>query len=415
MESSTSIRNSFAYRYEALFNSASIGIVIVDGRGTMQSVNPLALKLFGYSEAELPGKPITLLIPGLDDGQHGIFRNVYSSKPRIRQGRQGLNLRARKKNGTEFPVEISFGYFNGNGDKQVFAFIHDISIRRKAQAEIINLHDEQEVIVEQRTLKLTEALHQLQQSKEELSKSLEKEKDLSELKSRFLSMASHEFRTPLSTVLSSSYLISKYTSTEDQHKRQIHLDRIISSVHMLTDILNDFLCVGKIEEGKIPVRFSEFDIHELMKSVAEEMKTTLKKEQQIHCNHRGCKMVFMDASVLKHIIMNLVSNASKFSHEGGLIEIRSSCNKNSITLSVKDYGIGISREDQQHLMERFFRGANAANIQGTGLGLHIVSRYAELLNGKVKCVSELEKGTEFILTFKPKIAQYEKDPADRGQ
>ncbi len=415
MESATQIRDSYVYRYEVLFNSASIGIVIVDGGGTIRSVNPFAIKIFGYSEAELSGKPMALLIPGLYDGKHGIFGYPDRNKPRVRELQQRLNLRARKKNGTEFPVEVSFGYFNSNRDKQIFVFIKDISIRQKAQADIINLHDEQELIIEQRTLKLTEALHQLQKSKEELSKSLEKEKDLSELKSRFLSMASHEFRTPLSTVLSSSYLISKYPNTEDQSKRQIHLDRIISSVHMLTDILNDFLCVGKIEEGKIPVRFSEFDLHELMKSVVEEMKTTLKKGQQIQSYHRGCKKVFMDPSVLKHIIMNLVSNASKFSHEGGLIEIRSSCNKSSIALSVKDYGIGISRDDQQHLMERFFRGANAANIQGTGLGLHIVSRYAELLNGKVKCESELEKGTEFILTFKPKIAQNEKDPADRRQ
>jgi signal transduction histidine kinase len=112
----------------------------------------------------------------------------------------------------------------------------------------------------------------------------------------------------------------------------------------------------------------------------------------------------MDASLLKHIIMNLVSNASKFSDEGSAIEINTLQHKDVLTLSVKDYGMGISKEDQKHLMERFFRGANAGNIQGTGLGLHIVSKYAELMNGKVECKSELGKGTAFVITFNTKLS-----------
>jgi PAS domain S-box-containing protein len=389
-----------SYRYEALFNNASIGIVIVDGTGAIQSINPFALHLFGFSEDELLHQPIEMLLPGRYHHEHIKQRKKYAAHPRGRPMGQGLTLLAMKKDHTEFPVEVSLGYYKKGLDKHVIAFINDVSERRNAQSTIVHLNDELEAIVELRTLELTDALRQLQQSKEELSKSLEKEKDLSELKSRFLSMASHEFRTPVSTVLSSAYLIGKYNSAEDEPKRRKHLERIVSSVNMLTDILNDFLSVGKIEEGKIPVRFSEFNIHELISSIAEEMKSNLQKGQQIVCYHKGEPMVFMDASILKHILMNLISNASKFSHEGGLIEIRSSQSKENITCSVKDYGIGISKEDQQHLMERFFRGANAGNIQGTGLGLHIVSKYAELMNGKVKCKSVAGKGSEFIVTFR---------------
>ena len=149
----------------------------------------------------------------------------------------------------------------------MIAFITNISVRKKGEKKLKKLNDELEVTVERRTKEITNAMHQLEISKEVLSKTLEKEKELGELKSRFVSMASHEFRTPLSTVLSSAYLIEKYTTTEDQPKREKHLQRIISSVRMLTDILNDFLSVGKIEEGKIQVRLTEFNIRELVNKI----------------------------------------------------------------------------------------------------------------------------------------------------
>lgn len=168
---------------------------------------------------------------------------------------------------------------------------------------------------------------------------------------------------------------------------------------MLTDILNDFLNVGKIEEGKIEVRYSEFNIMQAIQGFIEEIKNTLKKGQEIFYRHEGEQLVKLDASMMRHIMLNLISNASKFSGESKPIEITSENRQNQIILSVKDYGIGISKEDQRHLMERFFRGANAGNIQGTGLGLHIVSKYAELMNGTLECKSELEKGTEFVISF----------------
>jgi PAS domain S-box-containing protein len=242
-------------------------------------------------------------------------------------------------------------------------------------------------------------ISQRKRIEQELQQALEKEKELSELKSRFVSMASHEFRTPLSTVLSSTYLIEKYTTADEQPKREKHLQRIVSSANMLTDILNDFLSVGKIEEGKIQVRPAQFNIQEMIIAITGELKSTLKKQQNILYHHEGNPNVLLDASLLKHIIMNLVSNASKFSPDTSSIDIKTISHNHHIILSVKDHGIGISKEDQKHLMERFFRGANAGNIQGTGLGLHIVSKYAELMNGKVECKSELEKGTEFIITF----------------
>ncbi len=238
----------------------------------------------------------------------------------------------------------------------------------------------------------------LKEAEEKLIKALEKERELGELKSRFVSTASHEFRTPLSTVLSSAYLLSKYVTTEEQPKRERHLERIISSVNALTDILNDFLSLGKIEEGKISVRPSEINTTEFIYTIINEMKPVLKQDQEIVYSHSGDETVLLDKGLLKHIVLNLLSNAIKFSHENSVIEILTKRN-GSFILSVKDHGIGISAEDQKHLFERFFRGANATNIQGTGLGLHIVDRYVELLNGKVHFESELDRGTTVIVTF----------------
>ena len=395
-------QNNFnqSYRYEALFNHASMGIVVVNSHGIILSVNPFALNLFCYTIDEIIDKPIEILIPNRFHNKHVDHREHYTHNPKSRPMGVGMTLFAAKKSGEEFPIEVSLGNYEKDGDKNVIAFISDVSVRKNAEAEIRKLNDELEATVQQRTKELTDAMHQLENSKEELSRSLAKEKELSELKSRFVSMASHEFRTPLSTVLSSSYLIQKYTAGEQQPKREKHLQRIVSSVNMLTDILNDFLSVGKMEEGKISVRFTTFNIQEHIVSVMEEIKNNLKQNQQIKYTHTGIALVELDSALIKHIIMNLISNASKFSPEEGVIKIDTTQSNGYLILSVKDEGIGISQGDQRHLMERFFRGANALNIQGTGLGLHIVAKYAELMNGTVECISELERGTEFKILFK---------------
>ncbi len=244
---------------------------------------------------------------------------------------------------------------------------------------------------------------------DELLENLKKEKEVNGLKSRFVSMASHEFRTPLSTILSSSYLIEKYTTTEDQIKRLLHLKHIVSSVNILTGILNDLLNVGKIEEGKIQLRNTEFDIEEMIIQLINQMSNGLKKRQKIFYNHVGTSKILLDENLLKHILMNLISNASKFSNEGSFIEINTITKSNKIILSVKDYGIGISKSDQKHLTETFFRGGNVDHIQGTGLGLHIVTEYTHLMGGKITWKSTINKGTEFILTFTNKNNIHEKN------
>jgi len=286
-------------------------------------------------------------------------------------------------------------------------FVSDLELRDCCFAGNSYTLDAFPLLEEDRSVKragiIIRNITRLKEAEEGFRIALEKEKELGELKSRFVSMASHEFRTPLSTILTSAYLLSKYTTTEEQLKRDKHLERIISSVNTLTDILNDFLSLGKMEEGKISVRPVSFGIRELIAGIVNEMAPIEKNGQTILYEHNGDEMVNLDKGLLKQIVLNLLSNAIKFSSDGTKIEVKTAQEGDKLILKVKDHGIGISKEDQKHLFERFFRGANAMNIQGTGLGLHIVARYAELMNGTVTYKSELEKGSEFIVVIKQPV------------
>lgn len=399
-------------RFTALLEHASMGILETNQRGEIIDINLSALKLLGYQKTEVLNKKIEMLIPARFHSKHEEHRNQYLHHPNNRPMGLGMDLFAVKKSGEEFPVEVSLTNYMLNNESYVVAFISDITIRKKSEVEIKKLNDELEEIVELRTRELKYTIRQLEISWKELYRSLEKEKELSELKSRFVSMASHEFRTPLSTVLSSAYLLEQYNTGADSTKQQKHIQRIVSSVNMLTDILNDFLSVGKIEEGRIHVKYQKFDIYKLMLSAIDEIRVNLKKEQYIQYEHTGDPEVILDISLFRHIIMNLISNASKFSPPTGPINVLTSHEDGLLKLSVEDHGTGISPEDQQHLTERFFRGRNAINIQGTGLGLHIVSKYAELMNGSIKCNSVSHQGTIFTLSFNQQNTTYEEDPVN---
>ena len=253
--------------------------------------------------------------------------------------------------------------------------------------------------MEIRTAQLQKALTQIVDSRDELSRALNIEKDLGDLKSRFVAMASHEFRTPLSTILSSASLLAKYTHTNEQDKRDKHIDRIKNSVHNLSGILSDFLSMGKIDNGKIELRNNKINIPEFVENICHEMEQQGKVNQKILHKHSGDDWIFLDEALLRNIIFNLLSNAQKFSSEIGKIQINTSINEAILKIEVKDNGIGISKKDMEHLTERFFRAENATNIQGTGLGLHIVSKYVELMDGSMKIKSVLDKGTTLTLLF----------------
>ncbi len=397
----------------SLFENATEGIILTGRNGKIVLVNPAAERMFGYTNTELTDEPIEKLIPDRYKAHHHQLRNGFYQHPSNRVMGQNRDLYGRRKDGADIPVEVSLSHYKKDEELFVIAFIVDITRRKeiehnmlqqqkqleKVSNEIRKLNADLELKVEERTIILKEALQRLEQSQAELSEALDKERQLNEIKSRFVSMASHEFRTPLSTVLSSASLLSKYKTTEEQEKRDRHIDKIRNSVRHLNDILEDFLSLGKLDEGKVGTTSSEFNLQEFIHETIEEMKGLLKHGQHIDFRYQGKQKIFSDKKLLKNIIINLISNAIKFSDENSSIVIDCSVDGRWALISISDAGIGISREDQDHLFSSFFRGANATNIAGTGLGLHIVKRYADLLKGSVQLESELNNGTTVSITI----------------
>lgn len=404
-------KDSEERQINALFHNTTEGIILANKGGQIVLINPAAERMFGYSKEDLLDKKVEQLIPQRYVPNHEGYRQQFHQHPQSRQMGHGRDLFAKQKDGTEFPVEISLSYYNQKNEFYVIAFIVDITVRKEAEKKLQEQKDQLQKItedvkklnvdlenkVEERTLILKEALQELEKSQQELSEALDKEKELSEIKSRFVSMASHEFRTPLSTVLSSAAILGKYTHTEEQDKRERHITKIKESVKHLNELLEDFLSLGKLEEGRITTEFAVFDIKDFLHDVVDEMKIIAKPGQQIIPEFSGDSTFSSDKRLLKNILINVIGNAIKFSKENSYIGIIANTAADKLEITVKDEGIGISKDDQQHLFTSFFRGKNAENIQGTGLGLHIVSRYLNLISGDVKIDSELGKGTTITI------------------
>jgi PAS domain S-box-containing protein len=390
------------FEFEAIFQEAAIGIIVTNSQFEILLSNKFADKLFGYGMNELLGENISLLIPNhLKERHHGHLTNLGHEKPISRPMGIGLDLKAKRKDGSLFPIEISLSHFKASDSMHYIAFVSDVTLKRKVEMELIlknqqinQLNETLEQEVAARTQALQNTLDKLEINTKELEQSLAKEKVLGDLKTRFVSMASHEFRTPLTSILGSATLIEKYTKAEDQQKREQHINRIKSSVSHLTEILEEFLSVGKLEDGKLEVHPVEFSIRVFINDILTDFSTY---NQAIRLEMPEDFSCFQDASILRKVIFNGLSNALKFSQKEVLISVI--LEGSQVFISIKDQGIGISEEDQKHLFERFFRGGNATVIQGTGLGLHLVERYMRLIGGKVEIKSELNQGTELLIKF----------------
>lgn len=387
---------------DAIFQFATEGILLTNERGEIVHANPSSERLFGYEKGELIGQRIEVLVPRRLTESHKVNREKFNESPHSRSMGAGMELFGLKKNGTEFPVEISLSPYTAIEGKFVVAFIVDITLRKLAEDKLKNYSADLEKQVKNRTLILQEAITELEKTKNELNIALEKEKELNELKSRFVSMASHEFRTPLTTIMSSLSLVKAYGEQNDTQKQSKHIQKIKSSISNLTDILNDFLSVSRLEEGKVEYLPERFDLVEFVKEIISETESLCKNGQVINYQYSGEKLIYIDKKVLKHVLFNLISNAAKFSFENSIIQIKSERLEKEIVLSVEDQGIGISKNDQKHLFQRFFRGRNASNIQGTGLGLNIIENYIDMMKGKISFSSVENKGTIFTIQIPQK-------------
>lgn len=382
----------------AIIENAIDGIITINEKGIVESINPSACRLFLYNPEEVIGKNISLLMPSPDREKHDSYIQNYISSGIPHIIGHDRDVLGRKKDGNIFPFRLGVSEVKFEGERIFAGFIHDMSHQKEAENRLMQYTQHLEELVKDRTETLNETIQALTATKEEVSNTLEKEKELNKIKSRLLSMASHEFRTPLSTIQLSTALLQRYVESINNPKIETHILKIKSAIVNLTAILNDFLLLEKTESNKITLEISTFNLQDFIKEIIGELKLLTKKKQKIiSIRNTEIILVKLDKNLLKNCIINLVSNAIKYSGEETEIELSTSITDTMVTINVKDNGIGIPEEDHKHLFEAFFRAHNTGNIPGTGLGLHIVSRYVSLMNGTISFQSTVDKGTLFTI------------------
>jgi len=370
-----------------IFQNMPFGIILVDNVGNILGFNKKFNALMSNNfHQNLKEKKLDTLMSGSAKIDYLKFISRYkTNKPDIQSEKQIFELV--KANEKSISLELGSFYYS---QTRSWLFIGLL-------------------VEETNVVKLEKELLGQVRIKKGLQNELQHETELNEMKSRFLSITSHEFRTPLAGILSSLNLIDRYLNTDSaewnkfKHKEKIenHLNKIHVSVKNLTTILNRFLSLRNIEKGEIPVKFTKFNLCDLIEDQLTQFREISKDGQSIEYLHSGKnKLVNLDKHLVRNILNNLLSNAIKFSPEQAIISIRSEIEHKVVLIEVEDRGIGIPEADQKKIFSRFFRAKNALSFEeGTGLGLNIVKKYVELMKGKINFNSKENSGTTFTITF----------------
>jgi hypothetical protein len=403
--------------FSLLSSAISEGIIVVNKEQVIVATNNSADEMFGYGPGELIGKPLDILIPQKYHHDHSSHFQGFLHKSGKRQMGRGRDLYGVRKNGEEFPVEAGLNPFEIDHITYVMALVIDITQRKEQEMQINNLNSQLEAKIVQRTKELNDTVVELRdeialrkEAENRAKLALKKERELNDLKTKFLSLVSHEFKTPLSSILTSATLISKYQLTEQQENRGKHLDTIKNKVKYLDTILTDFLSVERLESGKVSYKFTTFPLSKLVNEVIYDANMLLKTGQNILYPENIDEVVItFDEKILELMLSNLVHNAIKYSKENSQIGIEVEHTSETVTIRVIDEGIGIPEQEQKYIFNRYFRAENALLVQGTGIGLNIVKGHIENLGGSINFSSEENKGSIFTvhLPLTNKITQNE--------
>jgi signal transduction histidine kinase len=284
---------------------------------------------------------------------------------------------------------------------------HTLKRLRQSEEQLQRLNEDLESRVAEQTNQLRQKnqflqaeISHRQQLEEELRQALVKEKELSSLKSNIISVVSHEYRTPLSTILSSTELLEYYGDKWTKEKKQLHFQRIQSAVHHLTRLVNDVLVLNKTETGTLPFKPFPLDLLVLCRKLVAELELTINTQHQILFKSQGLsRLACLDEQLLRQLLTNLLSNAIKYSSPEDEIKFEVIWEQDTVTFKVCDRGIGIAKDEQTQLFDAFYRGSNVGIISGTGLGLAIVKKCVDLHNGQITVASNHEIGTIFTVTL----------------
>ncbi len=393
--------------FRLLSEAISEGIIIVNDKQEIVASNGAANEMFGYKDDELLGKQLNLLIPKDYHKKHKGHFEEFIDHSGVRQMGHGRDIFGLRKDGVVFPVEAGLNPFMIYETQYVMALVSDITIRKNQEREIREFNESLEQKIEKRTkelhstiLELKEEVIKRKEAENKIKESLQKERELNELKTKFLSLVSHEFKTPLSGILTSVTLAGKYTLTEQQEKREKHLKTIQSKVKYLNNILSDFLSIERIESGKATYKFSTFPLSKVINEVIYDANMLLKAGQKINYPQDIDDIVVnFDEKILELILTNLINNAIKYSPENSTIDVSVKLKGDKLSISIQDEGMGIPKKEQKFIFNRYFRAENALLDQGTGIGLNIVKSHLENVGGTITFTSEENKGSTFTVEF----------------
>lgn len=351
---------------DRIITSMAEALFVTTASGIIQTVNQFAQYLFGYSQKELINQPIHKLIPNQDFLEN--TRKMSASNPG--EFIKDVEVICQTKTGEQICISFSCSAIKTEiEDLQNFVYIgRDISDRKRVEAQMMQ--------------------------------ALERDRELRELKADFVSMASHEFRTPLTTIFSSTELLQHYGPIWPEDKKLKHYNRIEAAVKRMTALLDDVLLYSKAEAGKLEFNPAPLVLKNLCSDLVEELQLGIGEKHKITWVYSGpCHNCCMDEKLLLHILTNLLSNAIKYSPSGTTVFFSCSCENAEVIFEIKDEGIGIPPEDQARLFESFYRAKNVEDIPGTGLGLAIVKKSVELHGARITVNSEVGVGTTFRVTL----------------
>ena len=389
------------------FGDVSVGIVILDTQQHIIETNESIVRMFGYKTKELHQLHLQVLFS--DDYKIQLENQLkgFLNQRLQKQKERNLTIYGAHKSKSMFPVEVSLNIFKLCDKEYIMALVTDISARKEQEVKLSNLNAEFEQKILLRTKELNETISQLEHenmlrvdAEKDINIAFRRERELNKLKTNFLSLVSHEFKTPLSGILTSIILLGKYNLAEQQEKRNKHIKIITDKVQYLNNILNDFLSLEKLETGNVNYNLSTFKLGKVMKEVVSNANILLKEGQTINYpDHIDEISLLQDEKIIELTLSNLIHNAIKYSSENSVIAIKVSQDHEITTLEIIDDGIGIPKIDQKNIFNRYFRAENVLLTEGTGIGLNISKSHIENLGGSINFESEENKGTTFTISI----------------
>jgi PAS domain S-box-containing protein len=376
-------------QYELILNAVGEGVYGLDLEGKATFVNPAAANMIGWDSRDLIGQSMhSVLHHSKPDGRPYPIHEC----PIYQAFRDGRIHRANtevfwRKDGSSFPVEyistpMQDQHRNVIGTVVTF---QDITQRKWAETLLQRTNEELELKVRDRTAKLRQANEQLQ--------------ELSDLKSRFVSVVCHEFRNPLNNILLSASSLDHYSAQLSSGQRREYLDGIKTDVERMTQMIDDILVIGRIEAHKLMIQPTSIELLQFCHSLIAEMQLIADAQPLAFSSRHRRLVAELDEKLLRSILTNILSNSIRYSHTSSPIHLQLLKCNGHVIIRIRDRGIGIPPEDLPYLFEPFHRGKNVSNIPGTGLGLNIVKRFVDMHKGQTKIDSKLNIGTTFTITL----------------